>query len=104
MKDLGLLPPKPGFVSDGGYAVAINNLGEILGFSVSSNAKEYYDGPFLYVGGKMYDLNSLLPSNNGYTMTNPIGINDFGVIVAEATRAGDSATALVHTVILTPVL
>jgi hypothetical protein len=53
MKDLGLLPPKPGFVSDGGYAVAIN---------------------------------------------------DFGVIVAEATRAGDSATVPVHTVILTPVL
>jgi hypothetical protein len=49
----------------------------LLRISGSSNTKEYYDGPFLYVGGKMYDLNSLLVSNNGYTITKPIGINDF---------------------------
>jgi probable HAF family extracellular repeat protein len=113
MMDLGLLPPKPGFVSEGGSAVSINNLGEVIGNSGSQlsssvgeslTSADYYPGPFLYVGGKMYDLNSLLVSNNGYTIVDPLGINDFGVILAEATRVGDSATAPLHTVLLTPVV
>ena len=99
MYNLGLLPAAPGASGPGaaqfGNATAINNLGEIIGYSYSFS---YQNGQtascFLYVGGKMYDLNSLLPPNSGYTIMDVLGINDLGVILA--------LTSAYQTVLLTP--
>jgi probable HAF family extracellular repeat protein len=99
MYNLGMLPPVPGSYLETGSAVAINNLGEIVGTCTSQgwvdNEPVSTTSAFLYVGGKMYDLNSLLIPNSGYTIVNVVGINDLGVILAQTSEG---------TVLLTPVL
>jgi probable HAF family extracellular repeat protein len=94
--NLGMLPAVPGSYLQTGAALASNNLGEIVGTCTSQGVVVFNTSPFLYVGGKMYDLNSLLVPNSGYVITNVFGINDLGVIVAQSSDAG--------VVLLTPIL
>jgi hypothetical protein len=105
--DLGLAPG-----TTSGYAVAVNNLGVVIGHCQNdSGGPESNNGliitDFVYINGKMYDLNASLVQNTGYTIAAVSAINDFGVILAQAHRIGDSNTAVgtppQHTVLLTPV-
>jgi hypothetical protein len=43
---------------------------------------------FLYSGGQMANLNSLLPPNSGWTLTEAVSINDAGQIVGVGTLNG----------------
>ena len=80
------------------YALAINDLGQIVGFSDLTSSGEDPHG-LTYLNGKMYDLNSLLDpaASASLTITEAVGINDLGQIVAGASDAAGTE----HTVILT---
>jgi probable HAF family extracellular repeat protein len=54
--------------------------------------------PFIYSGGGLVDLNTLIPSGSGFTLTDAVGINDSGQILCNATNSGGSE----HAVLLTP--
>ncbi len=80
MTDLGTL----GGNSSAAYAV--NRMGQIVGTTNTGEA----DVAFVYYGGIMYDLNSLLPANSGWIVTNAVGINDSGQIIGEGYYGGSS--------------
>jgi probable HAF family extracellular repeat protein len=72
VQDLGTLP---GDYSS--YGNAINNFGQIVGSSCDVN---YNCRGFLWEKGKMYDLNTLIPSNPNLSLTLGAVIDDAGVI------------------------
>jgi hypothetical protein len=45
-------------------------------------------------GGTVQDLNSLIPANSGYQITDPTAINDNGQLVASASDATTSYAAV----------
>ena len=59
------------------YGEAINNLGQIVGSSCDVN---YNCRAFFWEKGKMYDLNTLIPSNPNLSLTLGATIDDAGVI------------------------
>ena len=66
----------------GNYSDAedINNLGQIVGFSSKTNSgQDTY--AFLWEGGVMSDLNSLISEDSGWLLTEARGINNTGQIV-----------------------
>jgi probable HAF family extracellular repeat protein len=82
--DLGLLgaPSSPGAAS---YAYAINDSGAVVG---TATAKAYEPPhPFLFINGKMTDLNSQIPANSGWVLREVWGINNKGQIVGMGTDA-----------------
>ena len=90
--DLGTLG---GTISD---AMAVNNLGQVVGeSSIASGAIH----TFLYSGGQMMDLNSLIVPGSGLIFQAPWGINDSGDIVGYASTGGGAAAPYI--VLLTPV-
>jgi probable HAF family extracellular repeat protein len=80
------------------FALAINDYGQIVGFSDLTDSGEDLHG-LAYLNGKMYDLNNLIEPVAGarFTITEAVGINDLGQIVAGAT----DADGIEHSVILT---
>jgi probable HAF family extracellular repeat protein len=63
------------------FGFAINNLGQVTGRSLIVGNRA--DHAFLYSGGTMYDLNSLVVAGLGNTiLDNATGINDSGQIIA----------------------
>ncbi len=93
MIDLGTL----GGASGNSDAYGVNDAGQIVGQS-SIKGDNYAFRGFVYTGGRMYDLNSLLDaSSKTYLITNATGINTTGAIVGDATVNGWT-----HAVLLTP--
>jgi probable HAF family extracellular repeat protein len=62
-------------------AMAINDSGYVVGWSLLSNNTTQH--AFLYQGGTMYDLNSLV-IGSPYTFVNAVGINAAGQVLAAA--------------------
>ena len=60
-----------------GEADAINNLGQVVGEALIGSSAYH---AFLYSGGTLQDLNNLIPSNSGWTLTEATGMNDSGQI------------------------
>ena len=93
MTDLGTLG---GAASE---AFAINASGQVVGWSNTSSNTQ--DG-FLYTGGQMLDLNSLLDSSDAaaYTISGATAINDSGQIVANGTvvATGEQVALLLNPV------
>jgi probable HAF family extracellular repeat protein len=83
--DLGALPKYPFSV-----AYAINGGGWIVGASIEVPA----DMPptdsraILYQNGRLYDLNTLIPADSGWTLYDAKGINSGGMIVGTGRRKG----------------
>jgi probable HAF family extracellular repeat protein len=75
MKDLGTLPN-----ALESYGEGINAWGDVVGGTDI--------GAFLYTHGKMYNLNDMIPSNSGWTLSAGIAINDRGDIVGDGTVNG----------------
>jgi large repetitive protein len=88
---LGMLP---GDVAS--TASSINNLGQVVGISYQTLTAGPYHG-FLYANGTMTSINSLLPPNSGWNITNPVAINDMGQNVAFGDYDGTQ-----HAILLTP--
>jgi len=106
MQDLGIVPGT--IIADNGtFANAINNCGQIVGYT-QGGTTQTGTGPiissptlaFLYLGGQMYNLNSLLvPSDSGWVIEYANGINDAGQIAA----TGALNNGATHAVRLDPV-
>ena len=67
-----------------GAAYALNNSNEVVGWSQIASGAPH---AFLYSGGSMQDLNSLIPSSSGIVLTSAVGIDAAGEIVAYGTNA-----------------
>jgi len=82
-----------------GNAAAINNRGQVVGYS-STSYSDPTEHAFIWDNGVMLDLNTLLDaSGTGWTLEYAEGINDRGQIVGN----GISLSGLRHGFILTPV-
>ena len=66
----------------------INNLGQVVGTSTDIN---WMPRAFLWENGAMTDLNTLLPANSGWELTDAHFINDNRQIVGEGFYQGQSA-------------
>ena len=84
-------------------AKAINSSGQIVGTAIFPQTQYHPPKPgkhvpFLSTTSGLADLNTLIPSGTGFTLTDAVGINDSGEIACNATNASGSA----HAVLLTP--
>jgi len=71
---------------------AINLSGQIIGNT------GFNGGGVIYRNGKFVNLNTLIPSNSGFIITNAFAINESGQILCNATTAGQ-----LRAILLTPV-
>jgi probable HAF family extracellular repeat protein len=70
---------------------AINDLGAIVGQGPG--------GAVVDSGGGFQNLNNLVPAGSGFTLTNAVGVNSNGQIVA---NGGNNTTGQNHAFLLTP--
>lgn len=93
--DLGLLPD-----TFTGEPVAMNDRDEIVGVCSQTvpNSSLSRARVFLYTGQKMYDLETLISSADGWSLQWVSDINNHGWIVGWATR-----DAVTHAILLRPV-
>jgi len=72
MQDLGTLlrPTRP-------QADGINDVGQVVGRLISASANL----AFIYDGTQMIDLNTILPANSGWQLSEATAINNNGQIV-----------------------
>lgn len=101
MQDLGAIGvgPLAEYSVNWSEAYAINQNGQVVGITYTNTSNHWSaDHAFLYSGGKMQDLNSLVCGSD-WTIVHAYGINDIGQIIGEALPAngGDG-----HAVLLTP--
>jgi probable HAF family extracellular repeat protein len=102
--DLGTLSGTYNYSS---YATAINDAGQVVGYSDSATGApgqpEIGSHAFVYSNGSMTDLNSLVdprsPLGQYVTLTAATAINNYGVIVANGI---DSRTGDTNAYVLTP--
>ena len=66
-------------------ARSINGSGQIVGYSLNASA---VSRAFLCESGTMLNLNSLIPADSGWTLSEARGINEFGQIVGVGTVNG----------------
>jgi probable HAF family extracellular repeat protein len=92
--DLGTLPG--GNFSSGD---AVNASGQVVGVSTFLDGTVLAQHAFLYSGGQMFDLNSLIAPGSGFTLTGAGSISDTGYITAGGTAPDGS----VHAFLLIPV-
>ena len=88
MIDLGSLGGNGPVTLSFGYgtdAEAINDSGQVVGYSTTPSGDQV---AFLYSKGTMIDLNTVLPSDSGWTLTNATGINDAGQVVGNGFHNG----------------
>jgi probable HAF family extracellular repeat protein len=84
LTDIGTLPG-----ASTSIARAVNNAGDVVGTSQGRG--------FLYSGGTMTDLNSLLPANSGWVIRDAYDINEYGQIVGQGVIDGEH-----HAYLMTP--
>jgi probable HAF family extracellular repeat protein len=75
-----------------GYATSINNSNVVVGQSTLADNTTM--NAFIFKNGTTTNLNSLVSSNTGYTITHATAINNRGQIVGSATRNGESRAVL----------
>jgi probable HAF family extracellular repeat protein len=81
---LGAVPGGGSFLPCG-----LNNNGQVVGYSEPNG----YASAFLYSGGTMTDLNTLIPPNSRWTLVAATAINDNGSIVGYGTNATGQSDA-----------
>jgi uncharacterized membrane protein len=84
-------------------ATGINLSGQIVGtgFFRQTQYHPFKPGkhvPFISTSGGLVDLNTLIQTGTGFTLTDAVGINDSGQILCNATNAAGSK----HAVLLSP--
>jgi probable HAF family extracellular repeat protein len=83
-----------------GNAGGLNNQDMIVGYcELADNVTNH---AFIYSNGVMTDLNTLIPANTGWTLTDARGINDAGDIAAEGTNAAGQQDSFLLTPIYLP--
>lgn len=88
--------------AQGSGATAINTAGQIVGTAIfPPTYKPFRAGkhvPFISTAGGLVNLNTLIPSGTGFTLTDAVDINESGQILCDATNASGNA----HGVLLSP--
>lgn len=79
------------------FALAVNNLGQAVGYSQITTGNTNATHAFLYSNGEMIDLNNRIINNSGWELIEATGINDSGQIAVTG-RRGDQH----HAFLLTP--
>jgi probable HAF family extracellular repeat protein len=69
-------------------ANAINNAGQIVGFSSPSFFSSDGEQAFIFSAGVMQNLNQLIAPNSGWVLTRAVDINDAGQIVGNGFKDG----------------
>ena len=86
MQDLGTITSPTGGNGQYAYGFGINNSGVVVGESTyQKHPLGIVYHAFVYSGGKMQDLNALIPKGTGWTLSTAYGINDAGQIVGYGT-------------------
>lgn len=78
------------------YAFALNNSGDVVGYSTGREPFPFGYHAFLYSGGVMKDLNTLIPSGSGWVLYGACGINDYGQIVGTGYHGHDDHAFLLN--------
>jgi probable HAF family extracellular repeat protein len=96
--DLGAIPG-----ASGTHATGINTGGQVVGIAVFPVTSYHPFKPGKHVGfivrnGSPVDLNTLVASNSGFTITDATAINDSGDILCDATNS----SGYQHAILLTP--
>lgn len=78
---------------------AVNDDGVIVGqtYGVTSGGAPFTDA-FIYQNNAFQDLNSLIPADSGWQLTDAVAVNAAGQVLVDATNAGGQT----HTLLLTP--
>jgi chitinase len=82
------------------HATGINSGGQIIATAIFPQVSYHPPKPgkhvgLVFIGGSPVDLNTLIPVNSGFTVTDAIAINDMGQILCNAKNAaGDSRAVL----------
>jgi probable HAF family extracellular repeat protein len=92
LQDLGTL----GGTTSQSQGYAVNDSGQVVGISGIASGTAH---AFLYSGGQMLDLSSLIAPGSGFTLQEAFGISDTGYI----TGLGLTANGQFHAFLLTPV-
>src|SRR5260221_3109177 len=92
--DLGAFPGAAGT-----QATGVNSSGQVVGTAIFPVQSYHPFRPGKHVGfihrnGALVDLNTLIPSNSGFTITDAIGINDSGQILCNATNCSNVTRAV----------
>ena len=95
MTDLGLPSPFNYTDTTGVSPTGINDTGQIVGLIGSTGS-----GAFVYTGGRMYDIQSLIPRDGDWQLLNASGINNAGQIVV---NESDPIHNLGRALLLTPI-
>jgi probable HAF family extracellular repeat protein len=94
----GVITLLPGIAGTESTAVGINDAGEVVGSATFAKASGIH--AYIYSNGMMTDLNSLIPSNSGWVLSQATDINDSGLIVGMGTNSEGQTDAF----LLTPVV
>jgi probable HAF family extracellular repeat protein len=88
MQDLGALG------GDFSWANGINSAGQIVGSSTTTTADTVAsEHAFIYSGGTMMDLNSLIPASSGWDLAQAEAINNSGWIVGYGVNSAGATDA-----------
>jgi probable HAF family extracellular repeat protein len=92
--DLGAFPGAAGT-----QATGVDSSGQVVGTAVFPVQSYHPFRPGKHVGfihrnDALVDLNTLIPSNSGFTVTDAIGINDSGQILCDATNSSNVTRAV----------
>ncbi|MBD1920212.1 DUF3466 family protein [Microcoleus sp. FACHB-831] len=80
-------------------ARAINNLGQIVGFSGLAQFGQLVEQrAFFWENGNIFDLNKFISNDSGWFLTEATGINDVGQIVGQGTINGKKRAFLLNPV------
>ena len=86
MQDLGTLG------GDFSWADGINSAGQIVGTSTTTTA-DNMEHAFIYSGGTMMDLNSLIPASSGWDLAEAEAVNNSGWIVGYGVNSAGATDA-----------
>jgi probable HAF family extracellular repeat protein len=90
MTDIGALPG-----DRDSLALDFNNFDQIVGTSWRIENDAYVFRPFVYINGAIWEIQTLIPPQPGWTLQAAVGINDAGqILVVAATKLGFQRTWL----------
>ena len=83
MRDLGTFPG-----ARDTHANAINDRGEVVGRFVGRVVRKSNERATLWHGGRIYNLNALMPKGSGWVLEEALAINDHGWIIGNGKHKG----------------